>query len=89
MFRQKHFSSIIQRGLDYIFISNSLQQTIFNVDILNAFSTDHFPVICSSIKSLKYSEGPGFWKFNNSLNSNDDFVVEMKFFIRNTKLFLE
>ena len=36
-FRQKHFSGVIQRRLDYMFTSNSLQETIFSVDILNAF----------------------------------------------------
>ena len=30
-----------------------------------------------------------FWKFNNSLISNNDFVVKTKFFVHNTKLFLE
>ena len=44
---------------------------------------------CSFIERLKYSKGPGFWKFNNSLISNNDFVEEMKFFIHNTNLFLE
>ena len=88
-FRQKHFSGVIQFRLDYIFISNSLQEIISNVNILNAFSTDHYPVFCSLIKSLKYSKGPGLWKFNNSLICNNDFVEEMKLFIHNTKLFLE
>ena len=88
-FRQKHFSGIIQRRLDYIFISNSLQETISKVSILNAFSTDHSPVFCSLTKSTKYGKGPGLWKFNNSQISNNAFVEEMKNFIRNTKLFLE
>ena len=78
-----------QHTLDYIFISNNLQETFCNVDILNVFSTDHSLVFCSFIKSLKYSKGPGFWKFKNSLISNDDFVEEMKFFIQNTKFLLE
>ena len=77
IFRQKHFSGVIQRRLDCIFISNSLQETISNADILNAFSTDRAPVFCSFIKGLKYSEG--FWKFNNSLISNNGSVEEMKF----------
>ena len=46
----------------------------------------HF--FCSFIKSLRYSKGPGFWKLNNSLISNND-VEEMKLFIHNTKHFLE
>ena len=60
-----------------------------NVDVLNAFSKDHSLVFCSFIKSLKYSKGCGFWKFNNSLISNNDFVDEMKLFIHNIKLFFE
>ena len=82
-------SGVIDHRLDFIFISNSIQEIISNVDILNAFWTDHSTVFCSSIKSLKYSKGPGFWKFNNSLISNDDPVEEIKFFIHKTKLFLE
>ena len=88
-FRQKYFSGIIQRRLDYIFISNSLQETISKVSILNVFSTDHSQVFCSLAKSTKYGKGPGLWKSNNSLISNNAFVEEMKNFIRNTKLFLE
>ena len=42
-----------------------------------------------SIKSLKYSKGTGFWIFNNSLISNNDFVEEINFFVHNAKLFLE
>ena len=79
----------MQRRLDYIFISNSLQETISNVDIVNVFSRDHSLVFCSFIKFLKDSKGPSFWKLNNSLISENDFVKEMKFFIHNTKLFLE
>ena len=86
-FRQKHFSGIIQLRLDYLFTSNNRQETISNVDILNAFSTDHSPVFCSFISCLNCVKGPGFWKFNNSLICDSDFVDEMKTFIHNTKIF--
>ena len=89
IFRQKHFLGIIQRRFDYLFISNSLQETISSVDILNAFSTKHSPVFCSFIKNLNCAKGPGFRKFNNSLICNSDFVEEMKTFIHNTKIFLD
>lgn len=71
-FRQKHFSGIIQRRLDYLFVSSNLQETISNVNIMNAFSTDHSPVFCSFMKGFQYVKGPGFWKFNNSLLSNTE-----------------
>ena len=88
-FRQKHFSGIIQRRLGYLFISHSLQETISSVDILNAFSTDDSSVFCSFIRCLKFAKGPGFWKFNNSLICNSDFVDEIKICIHNTKVFLK
>ena len=52
-FRQKHFSGVIQHRLDYIFISKSLQEIISNVDILNAFSTDHSPSFLFFRKKFK------------------------------------
>ena len=84
-FRQKFFSGVIECRLAYIFILNSLQEEISKVEILNPFSTDRSTLFCSFIKSLRYSKGPGLWKFNDSLLSNNDFVEEMKFFIHNTK----
>ena len=41
---QKHSSSLIQRKLDYMFISNSLQEFATMVGILIPISTDHSPV---------------------------------------------
>ena len=64
-------------------------QIVFNKQFLTAFSTDHSSVSCSFIKRLTYSKGPGFWKFNNWLISNHNFAEEMRFFIHNTKHFLE
>ena len=56
---------------------------------MNTFSTDHSPVFCSFIKCLNCTKGPRFWKFNNSLISNSDFVYEIKTFFQNSKIFLD
>ena len=40
-FPQRHFSGILQRRLDYLFISNNMQESAENNKILNALSTDH------------------------------------------------
>ena len=79
-FRQIHLSGIIQRGLDYIFISQNLQEYVKKSDVLNALSTDHSPVFCSISKRNEFNKGKGrgLWKFNNSLISNTDFVKQMK-----------
>ena len=77
-FRQKHFTSIIQRRLDYIFISNSLQESVKKTEILNAVSSDHFLVFCSIVNNDTFARGSGVWKFNNSLLLNTEFVKKLK-----------
>ena len=39
-FQQKHFPGIIQWRLDYIFVSNSIQESVKKTEILNAQSSD-------------------------------------------------
>ena len=43
-FRQNNFSGHLQRRLDYIFISNSIQPQVKSVDIEIAIATDQSPV---------------------------------------------
>ena len=73
-FRQKHFTGIIQQRLDYIFVSNSLQESVKKTEILNALSSDHSPVFCSFVNNDTFAHGSGVWKFNNSLLLNTEFV---------------
>ena len=40
-YRQRHFSGVLQRRLDYLFISNNMQESVKNVEILNALSMNH------------------------------------------------
>ena len=44
-FRQNHSSGIINRRLDYIFISNKLQEFSNDADIIPAFKTDYSSVL--------------------------------------------
>ena len=52
-FRQRHFSGILQRRLDYLLISNNMQELVKNVKILNALSTDHSPLFSSFLNLTK------------------------------------
>ena len=52
----KHLSEIIQRRLDYIFISQNLQKLVKS-DVWNALSTDHSPVSSSISKQNEFSKG--------------------------------
>ena len=75
-FRQKHASGFIQWWLDYFFISNSLQDVITHTDFFAALSTDHSPVTISISRSK--NRGHGFWKFNSSLLSDQNYVTKTK-----------
>ena len=59
--RQKHCTGFIQRRLDYIFISNCLQDFVNDISILTSLSTDHSPVHLSLFKENKHTKGNGFW----------------------------
>ena len=73
-FRQKHFPGIIQRRLDYIFVSNSLQESGKKTEILNALPSEHFSVFCSFVNNGSFGRGSGVWKFNNFLLLITEFV---------------
>ena len=80
--KSKAFTFRERQRLDYLFISNNMQESVKNVKILNALSTDHSPLFCSFLNLTNISRGCGLWKFNNSLISNTNFVDEMKTLIQ-------
>ena len=73
-FRQKHFTGFIQRRLDYIFVSNRLQESVKKTETLNALSSDHCPIFCFFVNNDTFARVSGVWKFNNSLLFNTDLV---------------
>ena len=83
-FRQKHVSGLIQRRLDYFYISNSMQVSVKNTDVLASLLTDHSPITFSCFKNEESKRGRGLWKFNNSLIENAEYVLQMKKFILDT-----
>ena len=84
-FLQKHFTCIIQRRLDYIFISNSLQESVKKKEILKALLSDHSPVFCSFVNNDTFARGSGVWKFNDSLLLNTVFFKKLKTHIQIVK----
>ena len=77
-FRQHQFSGLIQRRLDYFFISNEIQELVNETKILPALYTDHSPVLISISEKSELIKGPGLWKFNNSLVSDQNYVLQLK-----------
>ena len=83
-FRQRHVAGILQRRLDYIFVSNRLQYSIKVVEIGTAFSSDHSPLKMSVLAPNNGNQkGPGFWKFNKSLLNDPVFAENTKNLMRN------
>ena len=73
-FRQKtRAKEVIHRRLDYIFLSNCLQENAKNIDILPSFLSDHSPVLLTLDASKNNKRGRGLWKFNNSLLQEESF----------------
>ena len=77
-FPQNHVSDFIERRVDLFLISNILQESIMKIEVIACFCTDHSLIFFSlQLKDMPI-RGKGFWKFNNSLTSNDDYVEKMK-----------
>ena len=82
-FTQKHYLGFIQRRLDYILISNTLQEFVTMTEILTPVSTDHLPVLFSLSKEKTTIRAKGFWEFNSSLTKDQNYITEIKKLIRN------
>ena len=76
-FRQNHYSGFVQWRLDYIFVSNYLQEYIKTTDIFNASSTI-LSDFCTFSIHINFQKGRGFWKFNNWLVLNENSVDQMR-----------
>ena len=84
-FRQKNRNNtIIHRRLDYIFLSNSLQEFAKKTDTLPSILSDHSPVLLSLDEDKDTNRGRGIWKFNNTLLFSDSFQDGVNLTIQNT-----
>ena len=84
-FRKNHFSGYIPRHLDYIFVSNTLQESLQQTSILPSFCIDHFSILVSYNKLTEISLGKRFWKFNSSLVQDKTFLLKLKIYIKHIK----
>ena len=82
-FRQNRNTGKLQTRLDYLFISNHLQTSACNSDIKVAMCTDHSPVYLDlSLENIHLQKGPGFWKYNSSLNKDTVYKENLRALIR-------
>ena len=58
-FRQQRFLCLIQRRLDYAFISPSFQEVVKDSEMLCTMSTDHSVLFCSFQSFNKFKNDSG------------------------------
>jgi exonuclease III len=79
-----HKHPIKMSRLDFILVSEDIMSVISNSQILPKYKSDHSPVAID-ILVTKHTRGTGYWKFNNSLLNDMDFVKMIKDSIINIK----
>lgn len=71
--------------LDYFFISKNLVTNCKKSQILESVHTDHKLISLELSEMMKQTRGPGFYKFNNSLLQNQNYINEMTQLIQDKK----
>ena len=67
-----------QRRLDYFLISDSLQDSVSFISISSSVQSDHSTIVLKISPVKEHIKGASYWKFNNSLLNDKDFVSQMK-----------
>ena len=76
-FTWKQWGTLKFSRLDYFLTSNSMLPYVQKVEILQKCFSDHSP-ISLEIDFSRFKRGRGFWKMNNSLLSDKDYVDIIK-----------
>ena len=74
-----------QARLDFFLISEFLFTSVEEAKILPGYQTDH-SLILLKFDFGKFQKGKSYWKFNNSLLKDENYVTETKKIIESTKL---
>ena len=78
---RRHKPQLIQSRLDYWIASKNLYHRLMNIDILPGFRTDHSAITMTiNVISDEERRGPGLWKFNSNLLTNQEYtdkVIEL------------
>ena len=75
-FTWRNSSGKIKCRLDFWLISKRLLSRVAKTDICAYYDSDHSPVTISiKPEDIQEKRGPGYWKFNNSLLEDEEFVT--------------
>ena len=67
-----------QKRLDYFLISDSLQDLVNAIKVIPSVQSDHSALKIKISSLTEGSKGPSYWKFNNTLILDDEYVNNMK-----------
>ena len=77
-FTWRRKTPFLQRRLDYFLVSDSLQESIEMIDIIPSIASDHSAIILKLRPTYEGNQGRSYWKFNNSLTEDRQFVNSLK-----------
>ena len=77
-FTYRQHKPLIHRKLDYFLISDYLQDYTRHTDIVPAVQTDHSAIILKFSGFEGSQRGRSYWKFNNSLLTDNVFLGVMR-----------
>ena len=58
--------------IDFFLVSNSLTSFTQSINVLQSIRSDH------PVRFLQFNIGPGYWKFNNNLLDDDNYMSLIK-----------
>ena len=70
--RQKNYKRIASR-IDFALFTGGIANVVSRIEYLPSFKTDH-SLLSFTISQTKQKRGPGYWKFNNRLLKDKEFV---------------
>ena len=65
---------MMERRLDYFFVSDSFKDYIHEVEILTGIQSDDSPIRIQCRSLDEEWKGPSHWKFNNSLLLDSEYI---------------
>ena len=79
----KHKHRAILRRIDYVFMNDCTFNKVSNINIINIPNSDHRGYLCC-LDDAKMPKGPSYWKFNNSLLNDIDYVNSINNIVQQT-----
>ena len=73
-----------QARLDYFLINETCLEYVMDTNINPGYRTDHSSILLK-LKFINNERGRGYWKFNNSLLKNKDYIKLVKYTIQELK----